>query len=99
MLAGDARIIDLDCGISHARIVSWLRDELALPLEGDAWLYSFDGRTCRVLVEPLEPRLLASSATLGALAIERAHLVAKGDPDALARFEKLFTLRFISAGG
>ena len=93
MLAADANRIDLDCGISYARIASWLDDELALPREQECWVYTLGAQTCTIALEPLEDR------PLGAGHLERSHLTVHGDPDALASFEKLFTLRFISAGG
>ena len=93
MLAADANRIDLDCGISYARIASWLDDELGLPHERKCWVYTLGDQTCTIALEPLEDR------PLGAVHLERSHLTVHGDPDALASFEKLFTLRFISAGG
>ena len=93
MLAADANRIDLDCGISYARIASWLDDELGLPRERECWVYTLEMQTCTISLEPLEDR------PLGAVHLERSHLTAHGDPDALASFEKLFTLRFMSAGG
>ena len=93
MLAADANRIDLDCGISYARIASWLDDERALPREQECWVYTLGDQTCTIALEPLEDR------PLGAVHLERSHLTVHGDPDALASFEKLFTLRFISAGG
>ena len=93
MLAADANRIDLDCGISYARIATWLDDELALPREQECWVYTLGDQTCTIALEPLEDR------PLGAVHLERSHLTVHGDPDALASFEKLFTLRFISAGG
>ena len=93
MLAADANRIDLDCGISYARIASWLDDELALPREQECWVYTLGDQTCTIALEPLEDR------PLGAVHLERSHLTVHGDPDALASLEKLFTLRFISAGG
>lgn len=93
MLTADANRIDLDCGISYARIASWLDDELALPREQECWVYTLEMQTCTIALEPLEDR------PLGAVRLERSHLTALGDRDALASFEKLFTLRFISAGG
>ena len=93
MLAADANRIDLDCGISYARIASWLDDELALPREQECWVYTLGGQTCTIALEPLEDR------PLGAVRLERSHLTAHGERNALASFEKLFTLRFISAGG
>ncbi len=85
--------IDLDCGIALHRITDWLDDELVLPTDDDGWIFSEGPRTCYVQATPLEPRTIAT------VSIERTHLTAHGDPEALAVFEKLFTLRFISAGG
>ncbi len=93
MLAADANRIDLDCGISYARIATWLDDELGLPHERECWVYTLEMQTCTIALEPLEDR------PLGAVHLERSHLTVHGGPDALASFEKLFTLRFISAGG
>ena len=93
MLAADANRIDLDCGISYARIASWLDDELALPREQECWVYTLGDQTCTIALEPLEDR------PLGAVRLERSHLTTHGERNALASFEKLFTLRFISAGG
>ena len=102
-MLGDGRTLNLDCGIAYARIASWLDDELHLPYLDGRWLYrpesSFDQEnrqetsTCTIALEPLESR------PLGAIVLERSHLTAQGNPDALASFERLFTLRFISAGG
>ena len=85
--------MDLDCGIAYARIAAWLDDELQLPPAGDSWHFSCSPFACRISIEPLEDR------ELGPLALERTRLVACGDAEALKRFEKLFTLRFVSAGG
>lgn len=93
MLASDAHFLDVDCGISHARIASWLDDELALPRSGEGWIFSEENGSCLVKVTPLESRVF------GTIALERTRLIASGDAEALAAFEKLFTLRFISAGG
>ena len=93
MLAFDAQHLDLDCGISHARIAAWLDDELALPRSEGGWAFFAGDRSCHVEVTPLESRVFST------IALERARLTASGDAEALAAFEKLFTLRFISAGG
>ena len=85
--------IDLDCGIATQRIVTWLEDELALPAYGEGWGFSVEGSTCIVTVQPLEAR------RLGTVRLERTRLIASGDEEALEEFSKLFTLRFISAGG
>lgn len=99
LLAADASSIDADCGIACSRIEAWLNDELSLPFEDGAWAYSCEGGVCRVSATPLAPRLLSRSRAVGALALERTRLVAKGDREALVQFDRLFTLRFISAGG
>ena len=89
--------IDLDCGIAYTRIAGWLNEELALKREGEgengAWLFAVQERVCRIQAEPMERR------KLGRVELERTRLRAAGDEEALASFEKLFTLRFISAGG
>ena len=86
-------IIDFDCGIAMSRITAWLADELSLPVEDGAWVYSVGQRTCRIEVHPLQSR------TLGAVRLERTHFIARGDAEAIAELRKLFTLRFVSAGG
>lgn len=85
--------IDLDCGIATQRIVTWLEDELALPALDDGWEFSIGQSTCTVAAQPLEAR------SLGAVRLKRTRLIASGDEEALEEFSKLFTLRFISAGG
>ena len=89
--------IDLDCGIAYMRIAGWLNEELALKHENERkdnlWLYTAHGCVCRIQAEPLESR------KLGRVALERTRLRVVGDKEALASFERLFTLRFISAGG
>ena len=86
-------VLDLDCGIAYARIAAWLETELRVPYVEGAWLFTSDGCACRVQIEPLESR------PLGSVKLERTRLRASGDPEALARFGRLFTLRFVSAGG
>ena len=85
--------LDLDCGITVTRIVAWLDDELALRHSPNGWVFATQDGTCLVKAEPLESR------TIGPISLERTRLVAHGDSDTLAAFEKLFTLRFVSAGG
>ena len=85
--------MELDCGIQYRRIAAWLDDELRLPREGEEWLFTSDGATCRISASPLESR------SLGGIEIERTLLSTHGDQPALDVFERLFTLRFISAGG
>lgn len=85
--------IDLDCGIAHSRIETWLRDELALPTTGGGWLFEHESAMCHISIAPLEPR------SLGTMALERCNLLASGDAAAVDAFGRLFTLRFMSAGG
>ena len=85
--------IDLDCGIAYGRIEAWLRDELALSEGRDGWAFEHAGTTCRIRIAPLEPR------TFNNVSLERCSLHAEGAPVAMDEFERLFTLRFISAGG
>ena len=85
--------MDLDCGIAYGRIASWLSDELSLPYEGSRWTFVHDGSLCTVMLDRLEPRSFSN------LELERSHLVVKGDASAVNAFERLFTLRFMSAGG
>ena len=93
MEAVSNRQIDLDCGIAYSRIEAWLRDELALPAACDGWTFAHEGATCCIRIEPLEPR------SLGSVSLERCSLHAEGAPAAIDEFERLFTLRFMSAGG
>ena len=93
MFGGKTGRIDLDCGIAYARIATWLDDELALPRDESRWVFHDAGKTCRISLELLENRMFRH------VSIERTRLVAEGDAEVLASFEKLFTLRFISAGG
>ena len=93
MLAQCPNRLDLDCGIAYTRIASWLDGELDLTQEDGHWVFDDNGKMCLISLEPLEKRAFPH------VSIERTHLVAEGDAGALAAFEKLFTLRFISAGG
>ena len=93
MLSHDAHHLNLDCGIAYSRIASWLDDDLALPRNDGRWVFAAGQGTCSISAEPLESR------SFSRIELERTHLVAEGDSDALEVFEKLFTLRFISAGG
>ena len=93
MRKSQQRTIDFDCGIAYARIEAWLHNELALPATPDGWEFEFAHVSCRIRIAPLEPR------PLGSVCIERCSLHAEGDADALDEFERLFTLRFMSAGG
>ena len=88
-----AKTLDFDCGIAYERIASWLDDELHLPVNAGKWVYGSPGETCEIALSRLEPREFAQ------LEIERSHLIAQGDAQAVDAFEHLFTLRFISAGG
>lgn len=85
--------MELDCGIRRGRIVGWLRDELALACEGGAWTFVHGGSTCRVSTEELGNR------ELGKVSLDRTALRVEGDQQAVDEFMRLFTLRFISAGG
>lgn len=85
--------LDFDCGIAYARLETWLRDELRLSFDGSSWLYPTEVGPCAVQIEPLESR------PLGIVQLERSRLFASGGEDALALFNKAFTLRFVSAGG
>ena len=86
--------ITLDCGIAYARLETWLVDELALASSDDGtWLFEHGDAACAVTLSHLENR------TLGTFALERTKVSVGGDAAAVAAFMKLFTLRFISAGG
>ena len=93
MLSRDAHHLDLDCGIAYSRIASWLDDDLALPRNDGRWVFTAGQGTCSISAKPLESR------SFSRIELIRTNLVAEGDSDALEVFEKLFTLRFISAGG
>ena len=86
--------MQLDCGIREERIVAWLSGELALPRRDDAtWVFTCADGCCRVSTSPLPAR------ALGALSLDRTLLAIEGDPPAIEELMRLFTLRFISAGG
>ena len=85
--------IDLDCGIAYSRIEAWLRDELALPFDDGTWIFEHANESCRIQIAPLEPR------SLGSVSLERCNLTANGSAAAIDAFDRLFTLRFMSAGG
>lgn len=85
--------MELDCGIARKRIVGWLNDELSLAREGRAWVFEADGKTCRITADELENR------TLGVVSLERTLVVVEGDETTIDAFMRLFTLRFLSAGG
>ena len=86
-------VIDLDCGIAAYRLRTWLDEELALPRCAAGWNYTEGASSCRVRLEPME------RSSWGPVSIERTRLLAHGAPEALASFHRLFTLRFLSAGG
>ena len=81
--------MELDCGIAKARIDTWLDDELGL----EGRVFHFDGQSCDVATTALESR------PLGAIELERTSLQVEGDLQAIEEFMRLFTLRFMSAGG
>ena len=85
--------MELDCGIAKARIDAWLDDELGLAREGERRSFRFRGEACAVATAALEGR------SLGAIELERTSLKVEGDPQAVEEFMRLFTLRFMSAGG
>ena len=89
----DVRRLELDCGIAYGRLAAWLDDELGLAGRDGAWLFMTDGLTCTIALDPLPPR------HMGRFALERTRLVAEGPASAVDTFERLFTLRFMSAGG
>ena len=89
----DQRTLDLDCGIALPRIAGWLAGELSLLRDGGSYAFRQGECTCAVTLERLDNR------TIGLLDLERTRLVAQGDAPAVDAFEKLFTLRFMSAGG
>ena len=89
----ESRCLDLDCGIALSRIAGWLADELALPCDDGVYAFHQEEYACVVTLERLDNR------TIGLLDLERTRLVAQGDTPAVDVFEKLFTLRFMSAGG
>ena len=93
-MAKDAQNITLDCGIAYMRIETWLASELGLACETDGrWTFEADEATCAVALQPLPPR------TVGAVSLERTQLIVSGTDAATEAFMKLFTLRFVSAGG
>ena len=85
--------MEIDCGISRARLSAWLDDELRLESSGGRWTFACGDGTCQVTLSPLEDR------PLGGVSIERTLLSAEGDKAAEAEFKRLFTFRFASAGG
>ena len=89
--AGDT--VKLDCGIAQRRITAWLDDELALARHDDGWTFDHAHGSCRIKAEPLESR------ALGSVALERTLVTIEGDDAAIDELYRLFTLRFVSAGG
>jgi len=86
--------MELDCGIPEKRIVAWLGEELGLPREHDGWVFKDpEGDLCRIVTKQLDNR------TLGVVSIERTLVTVSGSTSAVDAFYRLFTLRFISAGG
>lgn len=83
----------LDCGIARRRIDAWLSEELALRRDGLGWVFFHGDCSCRISTDELERR------PLGAVEIERTELRVEGDEPAREEFMRLFTLRFMSAGG
>lgn len=87
------RKMELDCGIRRDRIVAWLDDELGLGEKDGTWAFEVHGKTCRITLAPLENRII------GKFDLQRTLVTFEGDDDAIARLYRLFTLRFMSAGG
>ena len=85
--------MELDCGIAKARIDEWLDDELALPCGGGRRIFRFEGESCVVSTRELEGR------SYGPYTLDRTGLEVTGQDNAVEEFMRLFTLRFISAGG
>lgn len=89
----------LDCGIECNRLVSWLDEELALPQgEDGSWTFfgsaaARESTTCRITVKALPKRCM------GSMALPHTSVSIEGDEEAREEFLRLFTLRFISAGG
>ena len=85
--------MELDCGISCERITAWLDAELGLRREGDGWAFSVAGTSCHVTATPIAGR------AIGRVEIERTLLRADGAQEAADELQRLFILRFASAGG
>ena len=85
--------MELDCGIAKRRIDAWLDDELVLDCDGECRVFRFAGEACVVSTHALEGR------PLGSIELERTNLCVEGDTQAVEEFMRLFTLRFVSAGG
>ena len=96
MLTGSEHIgatVELDCGIQNARIAAWLNDEISLTHLDDRWLFEDGGQTCTIALSRLENR------TIGRLDLERTLVTVEGSQQSIDVFYRMFTLRFISAGG
>lgn len=77
----------------------WLDGELALPRDANgSWTFSGSAAdcgaaACQVAVQALPER------RLGSVALPRTSVEIEGDEAACEEFLRLFTLRFVSAGG
>ncbi|MBO4365451.1 MAG: hypothetical protein J5804_04065 [Eggerthellaceae bacterium] len=90
----ETQSVKLDCGIAHARLEAWLVDELALSKDdASMWVFENGNASCIVALSHLEDR------KLGSFSFERTQVLVDGESAAVAAFMKLFTLRFVSAGG
>ena len=85
--------VELDCGIQNARIATWLDEEIALARFDGRWVFEDGGHTCTIELSRLENRVL------GKLDLERTLVKIEGNQQAIDVFYRMFTLRFISAGG
>ena len=84
----------LDCGIAYDRIEMWLDDELGLPRAGEArWSFAEGESACEAALSHL------GTETVGMFTFERTGLDIAGNAAGVERFYRLFTLRFLSAGG
>ena len=103
-MVDETQNITLDCGIPYARLTAWLDDELTLSRADDGlWTFACEkapddsqarvASTCQVGLTRLEDRALSN------FALEHTQITIDGDAAAVATLMKLFTLRFISAGG
>lgn len=93
VLGESGKPLDLDCGIPFSRISTWLDDELGTRCNDHTWTFADENGTCTVEIHALENREFKH------VSLERTRLMAWGDEQTLETFYKLFTLRFISAGG
>ena len=90
----EQKTLELDCGIAPARILSWLEDELGLTQdESGAYVFESKGLICTATVVPL------GKSGRGHFALDRTQLTMSGSEPAVEAFNRLFTLRFLSAGG